>query len=205
MPISSEYDPQEILEKASDEQAIIGICKTESVDQVLAIERIESAAAKLDRIIQDLNEIISVKKTSTLNKQDIFFENLIYQFKESHSELIEKANATITTYFKDADQVYSLRSYINSMLSNLLTNAIKYHRPSVPPQIEISTRKTKKHVELIVKDNGLGIDLGKHGSKLFKLKQRFHLNIEGHGIGLYLVKTQARAIGGSVLVQSKVN
>jgi PAS domain S-box-containing protein len=169
------------------------------------VERIESAASKLDRVIQDLNEIISVKKTSTLNKQKVFLENLVDEFRESHSELINETSANINTDFSSVNQVYSVRGYLNSILSNLLTNAIKYHKPGLSPDILIRTRKVKNQIELIVKDNGLGIDLGKHGNKLFRFKQRFHLNIEGHGIGLYLVKTQARAIGGSVLVQSKVN
>ncbi|MFY0673271.1 MAG: PAS domain S-box protein [Bacteroidia bacterium] len=169
------------------------------------VDRIESAASKLDRVIQDLNEIISVKKTTTLNKQEVYFENLIDEFKESHSELIKDAKASFVLDFKEADHVFSVRSYVNSILSNLITNAIKYQKPGIPPIIEIRTKKAQNQIELFVKDNGLGIDLGKHGNKLFKFKQRFHLNIEGHGIGLYLVKTQTLAIGGTVLVQSTVN
>lgn len=169
------------------------------------VERIEVAALRLDKVIQDLNEIISVKKTSTFYKQHVFFENLVDEFRESHSELINNAGAIIETNFTEVQKIYNVRVYINNILSNLLTNAIKYKRPAVPPRIEIYTNRTQKHIELIVKDNGLGIDLSKHRNKLFRFKQKLHLNVEGNGIGLYLVKTQAVAIGGWVTVESKVN
>ncbi|MGB0431294.1 MAG: sensor histidine kinase [Bacteroidia bacterium] len=107
--------------------------------------------------------------------------------------------------FSDVKSVTTVRGYVNSILSNLLTNAIKYHKQGVNPVINVYTKKVKSYTELYVEDNGMGIDLKKFGDRLFKFKQRFHLGIEGHGIGLYLVKTQAEAIGGSVLVNSEVN
>ena len=58
---------------------------------------------------------------------------------------------------------------------------------------------------LIVKDNGLGIDLKLYGEKIFKLYSRFHDHVEGKGFGLYLVKTQVSAMGGKLEVTSEVN
>ena len=58
-------------------------------------------------------------------------------------------------------------------------------------------------VLLQVKDNGIGIDLEKHGKDLFKMYKRFNENYDGRGLGLYLIKTQAEVLGGYVEVQSK--
>ena len=55
------------------------------------------------------------------------------------------------------------------------------------------------------KDNGLGIDLKRKRTQMFGLYKRFHDNIEGKGMGLYLVKTQVEILGGSISVQSEVN
>ena len=60
-------------------------------------------------------------------------------------------------------------------------------------------------MKIQVQDNGLGIDLGKHGTSLFNLYKRFHFHIEGKGLGLYLVKTQINLLGGEIFVESKVN
>ena len=54
-----------------------------------------------------------------------------------------------------------------------------------------------------MRDNGIGIDLKQFGNKLFTLYQRFHLDVEGKGLGLYLVRTQVNALNGSIDVNSK--
>jgi signal transduction histidine kinase len=54
-------------------------------------------------------------------------------------------------------------------------------------------------------DNGLGIDLSKYQQSVFSLYKRFHLHVEGKGLGLYLVKTQIEALGGRVEVKSEPN
>ncbi len=74
-----------------------------------------------------------------------------------------------------------------------------------PPVIEISTKEDKDHFILTVKDNGLGIDLNTHKDNIFKLYRRFHRHIEGRGLGLYLVKLQSEALGGTVHVESELN
>jgi signal transduction histidine kinase len=53
------------------------------------------------------------------------------------------------------------------------------------------------------KDNGTGIDLKLHGNKLFGLYNRFHSNIEGKGVGLFMVKTQIEVLGGKISVTSE--
>ncbi|MBU6342294.1 MAG: ATP-binding protein, partial [Bacteroidetes bacterium] len=59
-----------------------------------------------------------------------------------------------------------------------------------------------RFVELEVRDNGLGIDLEKHGDKLFGMYKTFHRNAEARGFGLFLTKTQIEAMGGSISVES---
>jgi len=56
-----------------------------------------------------------------------------------------------------------------------------------------------------VEDNGLGINLAKHGTKLFTLYKRFHNHVEGRGIGLYMVKNQVESLGGKVEVESSID
>jgi hypothetical protein len=93
---------------------------------------------------------------------------------------------------------------VYSILYNLISNAIKYRTPGRRPEITISTNVDSKYM-IRIQDNGLGIDLKNHGDDLFKLYKRFHYHTEGKGLGLYLVKLQAEALGGSVHVTSDVN
>ncbi|HEY2583818.1 MAG TPA: HAMP domain-containing sensor histidine kinase, partial [Mucilaginibacter sp.] len=57
--------------------------------------------------------------------------------------------------------------------------------------------------ELSFKDNGKGIDLQKNSHMLFGLYKRFDTTVEGKGMGLFMVKTQVEALGGTIKVKSK--
>ena len=59
-------------------------------------------------------------------------------------------------------------------------------------------------IQLSFEDNGIGIDLSQHGNAIFGLYKRFHLQTEGKGMGLFMVKTQVEVLGGSVSVKSEL-
>jgi signal transduction histidine kinase len=57
----------------------------------------------------------------------------------------------------------------------------------------------------VFEDNGIGIDMERYGDKVFGLYKRFHMHVEGTGIGLHLVKSQVEALNGHILLTSKVD
>ena len=58
-------------------------------------------------------------------------------------------------------------------------------------------------IMLKVTDNGQGIDMAKHGHKLFGLHKTFHHHKDARGVGLFLVKTQVEALGGTIHAESE--
>jgi signal transduction histidine kinase len=88
---------------------------------------------------------------------------------------------------------------------NLICNAIKYRHPGRNPVIRIRSEVKGNYFNLSIQDNGLGMDMALYKDKLFTLYRRFHLHIEGKGMGLYLVKNQITAMGGKIDVESKPN
>jgi signal transduction histidine kinase len=97
------------------------------------------------------------------------------------------------------------KRYLTSILLNLLTNAIKYRSPQRSLIITIKTHIHKDYTILSFSDNGIGIDMQKFGHKVFGLYQRFHNNIDGKGLGLYIIKSQVDAMDGKVEVESAEN
>jgi signal transduction histidine kinase len=85
-----------------------------------------------------------------------------------------------------------------------LSNAIKYRRPDAVLEIGVSSKLVNNVVIIEFADNGLGIDLSNNKHKIFKPYNRFHTEIEGKGIGLYLVQSQVQMLGGKISVSSKV-
>jgi signal transduction histidine kinase len=96
-------------------------------------------------------------------------------------------------------------AYLDSILLNLITNAIKYRSPERQPVIELSTETEGEYLVLLVKDNGLGLDLQKFKDKLFGMYKTFHNNPNSRGIGLFITKNQIEAMNGKVEVESQVN
>ncbi|PZR30514.1 MAG: two-component sensor histidine kinase, partial [Azospira oryzae] len=94
---------------------------------------------------------------------------------------------------------------VNSILYNLISNAIRYRSIERTPVVKVSSHEDGEYYFIDVEDNGLGIDLNQNKDNLFKLYKRFHFHVEGKGLGLYLVKTQIESLGGQIEVTSKVN
>jgi signal transduction histidine kinase len=97
------------------------------------------------------------------------------------------------------------KCYLESILYNFISNALKYSRPDVLPEITISTYNQNGRVVLSVKDNGLGLDLDKYGDRLFQFNQTFHEGHDSKGMGLYITKKQVESLGGNIIVKSKEN
>ena len=95
-------------------------------------------------------------------------------------------------------------AYLESILLNFTSNAIRYAHPDRTPVISYSFKSNKNQKILEIRDNGIGINLEKHGEKLFGMYKTFHKHKDSRGIGLFITKNQIEAMGGSVQVSSEV-
>jgi len=91
------------------------------------------------------------------------------------------------------------------IVTNLLSNSIKFLAPQRLPQVKIYTTREADFIRLWIQDNGIGIAC-EHHEKIFGLFQRLHDNqtYPGTGIGLALVRKGAERMGGRVGVESDV-
>lgn len=159
----------------------------------------------LNETINDLVKIIVIKDSTSIEREEVsileVFENVFNQLNfliNSNSPILKIALDKCPTLFIN-------KSYLESILLNLTTNSLKYRELRRPLKISISSYSDKEHSYLVFKDNGMGIDLNRHGEKIFGLYQRFHSHTDSKGLGLYLVKSQVEAMGGTISVESKVN
>jgi PAS domain S-box-containing protein len=163
-----------------------------------------TSTEKLDNIIRDLHGILQLRQiTHKEKKVPVHFSELVNDIQTSIDDLLKKENVVIKMDF-DVDHIYTLKSYIYSIFFNLISNSIKY-RNGHDPLIEIKSQKINDKVMLTFKDNGRGIDLNIQGNKIFGLYNKFHMEVEGKGVGLYMTKTQVEILGGTINVKSAVN
>ena len=166
---------------------------------------LRTSVLKLDGVINDLNNILKVKREISEKKEMVKFSDLVNNIKTSIVNLIEKEDVTFILDFTAVEEMETIKSYLHSIFYNLISNSIKYRRPNVKPIIEIRTNFVEGKLEITYKDNGLGIDLEKKGDQVFGLYKRFHTHAEGKGMGLYMVKTQVETLGGTISLESEIN
>ncbi|MBL7884613.1 MAG: PAS domain S-box protein, partial [Bacteroidia bacterium] len=163
---------------------------------------LKKSAKNLDNVLMDLNDILQMRRAIAEQKIYVDFESLVGQIKESILPLIKEKKVQINHNFDEVKSITSIKSYIYNIFYNLIINSIKYSNQNVYPRIDIWSEKKGENVVLHFSDNGIGIDLEKYGDQLFGLYKRFNFTTEGKGIGLFMVKTQVEALGGSISVQS---
>jgi len=164
-----------------------------------------SSVNKLDATIRDLSKIIDIRNDIFRVRQQVSLTAELQNTIRTFEKEIKANNVTLISSFEQAPLIYSVQPMIASILYNLVGNSIKYRSSERALQIEITSRQEDHYFTLTVKDNGLGIDTLQHKDNLFMMYKRFHQQTEGKGLGLYLVKLQAEALGGSVEVYSEVN
>jgi signal transduction histidine kinase len=167
------------------------------------IQKLELTSKNLNEMLDDLNEILSVRKEDQQNFELLSFETILEKVTQSISENILEHGLIIKTDFSKAPEVMGSSKILHNTVLNLLTNAIKYRKPGEVPEVYIRTDETIEYIILTVTDKGIGIDLNKYGDKIFKLYQRFHNNADSKGLGLYLIKSQLEKMDGKIIVDSE--
>ncbi|HOX83797.1 MAG TPA: ATP-binding protein [Chryseolinea sp.] len=160
---------------------------------------------ELDSVITDLGLILNIRKLNTEIRTELLLSEVIKKVLKTLESEIHHVKATINKKVDRSETILSLRPYVESIFYNLISNALKYRHSQRALSIDISTNRTAQFLEITISDNGLGIDLSKYGDQLFNLYKRFHLHVEGKGLGLYLVRTQIEALGGRIEVQSEID
>jgi len=174
-------------------------------DKKVLFEKFEVVISHLTSTLNTLIEALKTKKGSAKELETLDFKGILNKTNEMISGQIIKTNSIITSDFSKAPIIEYHKTYLESIFLNLVTNAIKYGSPDRNPVIHIETELVDENIKLSIRDNGLGIDLIKHGHKLFGLNKTFHRHPDAKGVGLYLTKIQIETLGGSIYATSEVN
>lgn len=184
--------------------SLVNLKEADMVDNDEFFSYISAVSKELSSTIENLVELVRVQNDVNDDKEKLNVNNylgkvlniLVDNIHKNKINIIDKIDKNFTVNFN--------KSYLESILLNLTSNAIKYSDRNKEAFIEYTQEVIDGYSVLVVKDNGIGIDLEKHKDEVFGLYKTFHTNENSTGIGLHITKNQIEAMGGKIEVESKV-
>ena len=171
----------------------------------LLLENFKECTLQLNDTVNDLINVLIIKNNVNLNKESLEIQKSFEKVSHSIKNHLDETETTFSIDLDCANTVNFNNTYLESILLNLLTNAVKYRSPERKPHISLFSEKINGGVKLYFRDNGLGIDLRRYKDRVFGLYQRFHNHADSKGLGLYIVKSQIGVMGGEIDVESEVD
>jgi signal transduction histidine kinase len=168
------------------------------------IEKLIFSAKTLNNLTDDLFETVSVLDSGELVFEEIDLLKALDKSKDVLTAQILQANASIEVDTNAWRNIKYNRQYLESIIFNLLSNALKYRDENRALVLKITTEIVEGKKVLKVSDNGRGINLEWHGENVFGLHKTFHRDSSGKGFGLFMTKTQIETLGGKIRVESEV-
>lgn len=163
---------------------------------------LENSVKKMQTVINDLTDAGKQKHKYKTQEELLSFENIMEDVRLTLAANIKDSGAKIRSEVNVSEILYSRRK-LRSIIYNLVNNAIKFKSADRQLEIFITTNKVKNFVVISVKDNGIGIDKSNQDG-IFKKYGRIETDVEGSGIGLYLVKEIVNSSKGKIILKSKL-
>ncbi|MCH8487800.1 MAG: PAS domain-containing sensor histidine kinase [Candidatus Cyclonatronum sp.] len=156
----------------------------------------------LSDTISNLEEIAKFTLDSNNELDRISLGKIVAKTITQVKILAEQAGIEIINLVPESVHVDGVPAYLDSIVLNFLTNAIKYRDTDKQSYVKLFSTVKGPYTVFNIEDNGLGIDLDRHGDKLFQLYKTFHRNNDSKGIGLFITRNQIESMGGHVEVKS---
>ncbi|WP_338195824.1 sensor histidine kinase [Flagellimonas marinaquae] len=194
-PVSSMSIVVDLLSKSKDQK---------SFDEFFP--KLRSISESIKTLTEDVHTYVSILSNKKLKIENV---NLLLLLKDVENDFVETLLDREASNFKTVyklDAWHSLKCskfYMKSIFQNLLSNAIKYRKPNAESHFIVETVWENNQKVLYIRDNGLGINMDRHRDSMFKLYKRFHRNVSGKGMGLFIVKSQLEAMNATIEIESE--
>jgi PAS domain S-box-containing protein len=174
--------------------------KTGTINELLEYAKlIENRVAYLDKVLKDLSDI-SYNNVYSIKVQPISLDKLINRILDPLK--YDYPQIQVLHDQQENDLIFSDLTRLKVILSNVIINGFKYHKPvSINPFIRISYLITNSVVSITVEDNGVGIDQN-YLSHVFDIFFKLNTDGTGSGLGLFVTKSMVDRLGGQIFIES---
>lgn len=165
------------------------------------LEHIVTSARRMAELVQGLLRFAQIGQ-GQIERKPVDMNATLHAALQSVQLQIDEQAAVINA--RELPAVMGDSVQLSQLLQNLISNAIKYHRPGVPPEVEISASQDGAYYLFSVCDNGEGIAT-EHLKTVFEPLKRFHDgDVSGSGLGLAVCHRIIARHGGRIWVESQV-
>jgi signal transduction histidine kinase len=185
---------------------VVGLCEMREMDPFMGknISLLKSSIKKLDGFIMD---ILDYSRNARLEMilQEIHFDEMLTDISGNLKFMgsDNQRNVDIRLAVQNGVAFYSDKSRLSIILNNLISNSIRYQNPEIAdPFVEIRIEVSSTGADILVRDNGIGIDKDNQG-KVFNMFYRVSNKSAGSGLGLYIVKEAVEKLNGAIMLSSQ--
>ena len=176
-----------------------------SEEYVSALLQIQNEIERLSSVIDDLLIITRLENTLPKREFAVFSVSaLIWEVLETMMVLAKEKNIEIETDLQENLEIAGDRKHLSRAVFNLVDNAIKYTPENGKIRIAARLSESKERIEIIVEDNGIGIqleDMERIFDRFYRV-DRARSQTRGTGLGLSIAKEIVKAHGGVISVKS---
>jgi signal transduction histidine kinase len=177
---------------------------TEETQATMFLQMLKTSTDKLAETIVNLNEIVTATSVGPQVKEPRSLYQEVGRTLEVLNVLLHQTQVTVSIAIPEEITVHVVPAYLDSILLNLFSNAIKYRSRIAAPRLELGCYCEEDYVVLTIADNGQGLDLARNKNKVFGMYKTFHDNEDARGLGLFITKNQIEAMSGKIEVESAV-
>jgi PAS domain S-box-containing protein len=171
-------------------------------DNEMLLKMLKTSTNKLDETIYHLSEFVRFQNQNEKNYTLLNLKKEIAKTTDGINQHIIRTNSTIINEVNESAFVRVVPAFLESILMNMLTNAIKYRSPDRPLILKYSCEQIEDYCVLKIEDNGIGIDMEKHRNSIFGLFKTFNGNSDSVGLGLFMTKNQVELMQGKIEIES---
>ncbi len=179
---------------------VIHIFREQKAEQQIdeALTHIEVSLKRLETLIEEVINLTKMKQIDVPEKA-VSISNMIDDILSNLENMEDAEGVEIRKNVEIIGDILTKPLYLQQVLENLISNAIKYRdRSKEQSFISVTAKEVGKNCHIIISDNGIGIPPD-YRDQMFEMFKRFHPTVSfGSGLGLYLVKQNMEIINGTI-------